>query len=56
MGYAGTDRWQELAVESEALRGNALGDPHERPVFVWMPPSYDTHPERRYPPSSSCRA
>jgi S-formylglutathione hydrolase FrmB len=44
-----TGRWQELAIESEALRGNPLGDPHERPVFVWTPPSYDTDPGRRFP-------
>jgi S-formylglutathione hydrolase FrmB len=42
-------RWQELTLDSEALRGNPLGDPHERPVFVWTPPSYDEEPERRYP-------
>ena len=41
-------RWQGLTLESEALRGNPLGDPHERPVFVWTPPSYDAEPERRY--------
>jgi S-formylglutathione hydrolase FrmB len=41
-------RWQEHVLESEALRGNALGDPHERPLFVWTPPSYDVDPERPY--------
>src|SRR5262249_7446239 len=41
-------RWQELTFASEALRGNPLGDPHERPVYVWTPPSYDEG-ERRYP-------
>ena len=25
---------------SEALRGNPLGDPHERPLWVYTPPSY----------------
>jgi S-formylglutathione hydrolase FrmB len=30
--------WQELAIESEALRGNPLGDPASRPLFVWSPP------------------
>jgi S-formylglutathione hydrolase FrmB len=30
-------RWQELTLASEALRGNPLGDPHERPLFVWAP-------------------
>ena len=44
-----TDRWEEHAFESAALRGNALGDPHVRPLFVWTPPSYDAEPERRYP-------
>jgi hypothetical protein len=44
-----TDRWQEHAFESDALRGNPLGDPHVRPLFVWTPPSYDADAERRYP-------
>ena len=41
--------WQELALESEALQGNPLGDPATRPLFVWTPPGYDAEPERRYP-------
>jgi S-formylglutathione hydrolase FrmB len=44
-----TDRWEEHAFDSDALRGNVLGDPHVRPLFVWTPPSYDAEPERRYP-------
>jgi S-formylglutathione hydrolase FrmB len=32
-----TGRWQELRFESEALKDNPLGDPHERPVYVWAP-------------------
>ena len=43
------DRWQELTFESEALRGNPLGDPHVRPLYVWTPPSYDDGSGRRYP-------
>src|SRR5262249_1289538 len=35
-------------VVSEALRGNPLGDPHERPLWVYLPPGYDA-PDRRYP-------
>jgi len=31
-------RWQALTIESEALRGNPLGDPAERPLYVWAPP------------------
>jgi pimeloyl-ACP methyl ester carboxylesterase len=34
-------RWQRLTFASDALRDNPLGDPHERPVYVWTPPSHD---------------
>ena len=40
-----TDRWQTVSFMSEALRGNPLGDPHERPLHVYVPE--DT--SRRYP-------
>jgi S-formylglutathione hydrolase FrmB len=42
-------RWRELALESRALRGNPLGDPWVRPLFVLTPPSYDAEPTRRFP-------
>jgi S-formylglutathione hydrolase FrmB len=42
-------RTDEHVVDSRALRGNALGDPHERPVWVSTPPGYDDDAERRYP-------
>ena len=35
-GYVG--RFDEHVVASEALRGNRLGDPHERPLWVYVPP------------------
>ncbi len=35
--------------ESRVLAGNAPGDPHVRTVPVYLPPSYDASPERRYP-------
>ena len=35
--------------ESSVLRGNAAGDPHERRVPVYLPPSYASQPARRYP-------
>ncbi len=35
--------------ESEVLRGNPCGDPHLRTVPVYLPPSYDASPRRRYP-------
>jgi hypothetical protein len=44
-----TGRIDELEIESEALRGNALGDPNVRPLWVYTPPGYDDEPERRYP-------
>lgn len=42
-------RVQVIDFESAVLRGNPLGDPHVRRVPVWLPPSYDREPERRYP-------
>lgn len=36
-------------LESAALRGNPLGDPHHREVLVYTPPSYDASASRRYP-------
>ncbi len=42
-------RTDEHVVDSRVLRGNALGDPHERPVWVSTPPGYDDDADRRYP-------
>jgi hypothetical protein len=42
-------RTDEHVVDSRALRGNPLGDPHERPVWVSTPPGYDDDADRRYP-------
>jgi len=36
-------------VESRALAGNPLGDPAARRIAVWLPPSYATAADRRYP-------
>jgi len=36
-------------IASDALAGNALGDPHERPIIVYTPPGYDPQGSRRYP-------
>ncbi len=36
-------------IDSVLLRGNPLGDPHERPLPVYVPPGYDDEPDRRYP-------
>ncbi len=45
--YAG--RFEELLVESEALRGNPLEDPHVRPLWIYVPPSYESDSDRRFP-------
>ncbi|HET7572430.1 MAG TPA: alpha/beta hydrolase-fold protein [Gaiellaceae bacterium] len=42
-------RFDEHVVESEALRDNPLGDPHARPLWVYVPPAYDAEPDRRLP-------
>jgi hypothetical protein len=54
---AGPARWwqqhlagrvDELVLESQALAGNHLGDPTERPLWVYVPSGYDEN-EDRYP-------
>ena len=35
--------------ESRVLKGNRAGDPHVRTVPIYLPPSYDGQPDRRYP-------
>ncbi len=42
-------RIENHVFTSDLLRGNRLGDPHERPLLVYTPPGYDESPERRYP-------
>lgn len=41
-------RFEEVVIESQALTGNPLGDPHRRPLWVYLPPGYATS-KRRYP-------
>ena len=31
-------------IDSPALRGNPLGDPSHRQVYVYLPPAYDAEP------------
>jgi enterochelin esterase-like enzyme len=33
-------RIEHDVIHSDLLRGNPLGDPHERPLWVYTPPSY----------------
>ena len=42
-------RLDRHVIDSRALRGNPLGDPHERPLWVYVPPGYDDAPDARYP-------
>ena len=42
-------RFDETIFDSDVLRGNPLGDPHQRPLWVYLPPGYDDDPDRRYP-------
>ncbi len=44
-----TGRIDQTIIESRALRGNRLGDPYARKLFVYLPPGYDDDPARRYP-------
>jgi S-formylglutathione hydrolase FrmB len=47
----GTDlagRLDRATIVSDLLRGNPLDDPHERPVWVYVPPGYDDG-DTRYP-------
>ncbi|BCL81725.1 enterochelin esterase [Ktedonobacteria bacterium brp13] len=42
-------RFDEHVFESEVLKNNPLHDPFQRPLWVYLPPGYDTETERRYP-------
>jgi hypothetical protein len=40
---------EEQTVTSACLKGNVLGDPHVRPLWVYLPPGYEVGAGRRYP-------
>ncbi len=42
-------RLDQQEITSELLRGNPLGDPHQRPIWVYLPPNYDGRPSQAYP-------
>jgi S-formylglutathione hydrolase FrmB len=46
--YPMAGRVEERIIDSQALTGNPLGDPHRRPLLVQLPPAYDAEPERRF--------
>lgn len=54
-GLGGTDAsaargsLERITVHGTSLEGNLAGDDPNREVFVYLPPSYASRPERRYP-------
>ncbi|TNF40534.1 MAG: esterase [Cytophagales bacterium] len=40
---------ERIKVHSKALEGNLIGDPADRDVTVYLPPSYATNPDKRFP-------
>jgi len=48
-GIEWAGRVEEAWIDSAQLRDNPLGDPARRPVWTYLPPGYDDHPDRRYP-------
>jgi len=48
-GGAPKGRVERIRVHAQSLEGNLSGDPAVRDVSVYLPPSYDAEPRRRYP-------
>ena len=44
---SGTD--ERVKIQSQALAGNLIGDPFERDVSIYLPPSYKASKNRHYP-------
>jgi S-formylglutathione hydrolase FrmB len=42
-------RVEQVTVHANSLEGNLNGDSADRSVFVYLPPSYDSNPDKRYP-------
>ena len=42
-------RFEEITFDSEVLRTNPLGDPYQRPLWIYLPPGYNDEISRRYP-------
>lgn len=47
--FAQTGTKERIKIHSAALEGNLIGDPADREVTVYLPPSYKSDPESRYP-------
>jgi enterochelin esterase-like enzyme len=48
-GAEGAVRVDRITVHGASLEGNLLGEAVDREVLVYLPPSYDSAPRRRYP-------
>jgi len=46
---ARTGRLVEVKIPAPSLKGNLLGDPTEQTTAVYLPPSYEASPTRRFP-------
>jgi hypothetical protein len=42
-------RLEEHLFDSAVLANNPLGDPAQRPLWVYLPPDYDAQPDQRFP-------
>ena len=49
MCWAQTGKVEKIKVHGKSLEGNLEGDSADRDVFVYLPPSYATDANRRYP-------
>ncbi|WP_435139375.1 alpha/beta hydrolase [Formosa sp. A9] len=47
--YAQTGTKERITIYSKALEGNLIGDPATREVSVYLPPSYQSNPDKKYP-------
>jgi S-formylglutathione hydrolase len=46
---AASGRLIEIKIAAPSLKGNLLGDPAEQSITIYLPPSYDASPSKRYP-------
>jgi S-formylglutathione hydrolase FrmB len=47
--HGGKGRVETVTVHGKALEGNLSGEPADREVSIYLPPSYDREKSRRYP-------
>src|SRR3954469_18931342 len=48
-GRIALGRLIEIKIAAPSLKGNLLGDAAEQSVTIYLPPSYDASPAKRYP-------